>query len=221
VTPSYWVVMPAAGAGRRMTGAPVPKQYLRLDGRCVIEHALAPFLADPRCLGVVVALAADDDRFEALPLTADARVRTAVGGRERRDSVLAGLQALAGVAGPDTWVLVHDAARPCLPAADLERLLEALPTAEDGALLALRVADTLKRADHDGRVVATVPREHVWWAQTPQAFRYARLVAALLAAPSRRAVRDRSSWPGRPTISRSPKRRMSRWPSGSSAGGRR
>lgn len=182
MTVSYWVVMPGAGAGRRMTGAAVPKQYLRLGGRCVIEHALAPFLADPGCLGVVVVLAADDDRFADLPVAADERVRTTVGGRERRDSVLAGLRTLRTVVTPDTWILVHDAARPCLPTADLARLLQALPTAQDGALLALRVADTLKKADDAGRVVSTVPRHHVWRAQTPQAFRYARLIAALEAA---------------------------------------
>ncbi len=133
--------------------APLAKQYLPLAGRTVIEHALAPFLADPACLGVVVALAAGDSRFATLAVAQDPRVAVVTGGAERRDSVAAGLAWLAARAPADAWVLVHDAARPCLPRADLERLLAALPAAPDGALLALRIADTVKRegADSAGR----------------------------------------------------------------------
>ena len=177
--------MPAAGRGRRMAGGDAPpKQYLPLAGRTVIEHALAPFLADAACQGVVVALAAGDDRFAVLPVARDPRVVTVEGGAERRDSVAAGLAAIrARVGGADPWVLVHDAARPCLPRADLARLLASLAAAPDGALLALRVADTVKRADAAGRVAATVPRDGLYRAQTPQAARLGRLLAALAAAP--------------------------------------
>jgi 2-C-methyl-D-erythritol 4-phosphate cytidylyltransferase len=179
--------MPAAGAGERMgtSGGSSPKQYRMLAGLTVIEHALAPFLADPRCAGIVVALRAADLHFQRLRLAADPRLATVTGGAERALSVAAGLRAVAAAVGTlDPWVLVHDAARPCLPAADLDSLLEALPGAPDGALLGVRLADTLKRADASGRVVATLPREGLWRAATPQAFRLRRLLAALAAAPS-------------------------------------
>jgi 2-C-methyl-D-erythritol 4-phosphate cytidylyltransferase / 2-C-methyl-D-erythritol 2,4-cyclodiphosphate synthase len=183
-SPQYWLVTPAAGRGSRMAGAGVAKQYLPLAGRTVLEHALAPFLADPACQGVVVALAADDRHFATLAIARDPRLSTVTGGAARRDSVAAGVAWLRQRLGTaDPWVLVHDAARPCLPRADLARLLAALPAAADGALLALRIVDTVKRGDASGRVAATVPREALWRAQTPQAFRLASLAAALAAEP--------------------------------------
>ena len=162
----------------------LPKQYLPLAGRTVIEHALAPFLADPACRGVIVALAPGDVRFATLAVARDPRVATVSGGLERRDSVAAGLAALAARVDDDPWVLVHDAARPCLPPADLTALLGSLPDSPAGALLAIPVVDTLKRAADDGAVAATVPRAGLWRAQTPQAFRLARLAAALASQPS-------------------------------------
>lgn len=179
----YWLVVPAAGSGRRM-GAASPKQYLTLAGATVLEHALAPFLADSRCRGVVVALAPGDARWASLPVARHAKVRTVPGGAERRDSVLAGLAALRdqGAAAGD-WVLVHDAARPCLARADLERLLAALTDSPDGALLAVPVADTLKRSDEAGRSAETVDRRGLWRALTPQAAPLAVLAAALAAVP--------------------------------------
>jgi 2-C-methyl-D-erythritol 4-phosphate cytidylyltransferase/2-C-methyl-D-erythritol 2,4-cyclodiphosphate synthase len=180
---AYWLVVPAAGSGRRM-GAAAPKQYLPLAGATVLEHALAPFLADPRCRGIVVALAADDERWPTLAVARDARVRRVTGGAERRDSVLAGLEALIAAGGAaDDWVLVHDAARPCLRAADLDALLAALPDAPDGALLAVPLADTLKRADEAGRSAATVDRRTLWRAMTPQAAPLALLRDALARTP--------------------------------------
>jgi len=122
----YWLVMPAAGLSSRF-GADGPKQYAPLDGRTVIEWALAPFLADPRCAQIVVALARDDTGWMqvAARLAAPGRgsVTTVGGGAQRSHSVRLALAALQGRAGPDEWVLVHDAARPCLDAHDLERLL--------------------------------------------------------------------------------------------------
>ena len=185
--PTYWLVMPAAGKGERMgtAGTAVPKQYQPLAGRAVIEHALAPFLADPGCLGVIVALAPGDTAFRRLSLAADPRVTAVTGGAERADSVRAGLVAVeTRVGAADPWVLVHDAARPCLPPADLARLLAALAEAPDGALLAFPITDTLKRADEAGRSVATLPRARLWRAATPQAFRLRRLLAALAAQPA-------------------------------------
>lgn len=179
----YWLVVPAAGNGRRM-GAATPKQYLQLAGATVIEHALAPFLADERCRGVFVALAAGDARWPALPCARESRVRAVAGGAARRDSVAAGLAAIAAGGGAaEDWVLVHDAARPCLARADLERLLAALPSSPDGALLAVPVADTLKRADGDSRSSGTVDRDGLWRALTPQAARLGVLRAALEHAP--------------------------------------
>lgn len=178
----YWLVMPAAGSGRRM-GLQQPKQYLSLAGRTVVEHALAPFLADGRCAGVVVALAADDATWPTLAVAREPRVHAVTGGARRQDSVAAGLAAIAArVGAEDPWVLVHDAARPCLAAADLDALLAVLPDAPDGALLARPVADTLKRAGADHAVERTVERAALWHALTPQAFRLRALAAALGAA---------------------------------------
>jgi 2Fe-2S type ferredoxin (ISC system) len=179
MTSSYWVVIPAAGAGRRMGAGGIPKQYLRLGDRAVIEHAAAPFLADARCGGIVFALAADDHHFRTLSLARDSRVHTTLGGQERRDSVLAGLRAIDALTGTDPLVLVHDAARPCLQAASIAALLAAAEQHADGALLAVRISDTVKRSDAHGRVESTVARDGLWRAQTPQAFPLRRLMMAL------------------------------------------
>lgn len=167
---SFWAIVPAAGRGERMGGT-VPKQYLSLVGRTVIEWAIAPLLADSRCRRLIVALNADDTDFNALSLSADARVQRVLGGRERADSVRAGLNALAAEADEADWVLVHDAARPCLGASELEALLTELQDDPVGGLLARPVVDTLKRA-LDDRAQATVPRAGLWRALTPQMFRY-------------------------------------------------
>ena len=184
----YWLVMPAAGAGRRF-GGELPKQYAPLCGTTVIEWSLAPFLADARCAGIMVALAPGDRRWPQLPLAA--RTGTAPGGGERSQSVRAGLEALRGRAAPEDWVLVHDAARPCLDAQDLERLLSAVPDHAVGGLLAVRVADTLKRAQPGEAagavlVAGTQERAGLWRALTPQMFRYGELCAALDAAHAAR-----------------------------------
>ena len=167
--------MPAAGIGRRF-GAGRPKQYAPLCGRTVIEWSLAPFLMDPRCAGAVVALARDDPYW---PAVAPAPVTAAPGGAERSHSVRNALAALAARADPEDWVLVHDAARPCLPREDLDRLLGELASHPVGGLLATPAADTLKRSDVSGDVQQTVDRAGLWRALTPQMFRYGRLCEAL------------------------------------------
>ncbi len=188
----YWAVIPAAGAGRRM-GGEIPKQYLMLHGRRVIEWSLAPFLRDPRCIGVMVVIAAEDAYWSQLQLcdasvSADNRhdkIRITHGGAERANSVLAGLAALrvGGIAQAEDWVLVHDAARPCLAISDIDALLNAVGGADtDGALLATPLTDTLKRVGPDLRVESTVPRTGLWRALTPQMFRLEKLHAALLQA---------------------------------------
>ncbi len=179
-----WVVIPAAGAGRRMTGAIpnqlLPKQYLQLAGRTVIEWSIAPFLARGDVAGIVVAVSPDDSRFTTLPIAIESRVRVTTGGVERANSVMRGLLALN--ARDNDWVLVHDAARPCLHEMDLAGLIDELANDEVGGLLAAPVADTLKSADAMQRVSATVPREKLWRALTPQMFRYGLLQKALQAA---------------------------------------
>lgn len=185
---SYWLVVPAAGRGARY-GGDTPKQYLSLGGRTVLEHALAPFLADPRLSGAVVALDPGDAHYATLPLAADRRVERVTGGAERADSVRAGLARVADLAeGADPWVLVHDAARPLVTRTEIDALVGALGDSPDGALLALPVADTLKRAADDGRVAATVDRSGLWRALTPQAFRLSRLMRALAAAGGRQVT---------------------------------
>lgn len=171
----YWLVMPAAGIGRRF-GTDRPKQYAPLCGRMVIEWALAPFLTDARCTGAVVALAPDDPFWATIGPSA---VLVAPGGQERSHSVRNGLAALESRASRDDWVLVHDAARPCVPRSDLDLLLDELDTHPVGGLLATPAADTLKRADASRNVQQTVDRAGLWRALTPQMFRYGRLCEAL------------------------------------------
>ena len=184
----YWLVMPAAGVGRRF-GNTKPKQYALLQGRTVIEWALAPFLTDPSCAGVSISLAADDpywgevaDRLAKLPGRTPELI-FAGGGVERSHSVRKGLAALGSRALADDWVLVHDAARPCLSSNDLQHLLDRLGTHRVGGLLATPAADTLKRASlepgADPEVVQTVDRAGLWRALTPQMFRYEMLCDAL------------------------------------------
>ncbi len=190
--PSYWLVIPAAGRGARF-GGPTPKQYLALGTRTVLEHSLAPFLADRRLLGVAVALSAHDTHFDTLPVASDPRIWRVVGGQERADSVQAGLAHVRAVspAGSDPWVLVHDAVRPLISPVEIHLLLDSLGDSPDGALLAAPVADTLKRADASGAVDHTVDRSGLWRALTPQAFTLSLLERALAHARAEgRAVTD-------------------------------
>jgi 2-C-methyl-D-erythritol 4-phosphate cytidylyltransferase len=177
----YSVVIPAAGIGRRM-GADRPKQYLLLAGRPILEHVCRLFLSESGCRAVVVGLDDNDPSWETLELGHDTRLIRAPGGGERCHTVLNALQALEGTASASDWVLVHDAARPCLRRADLHRLLDDLADDPVGGLLAVPAPDTMKRADSDNRVAKTVARTNLWHAQTPQMFRLGALGAALRAA---------------------------------------
>lgn len=176
-----WAVVPAAGRGRRF-GAEVPKQYLSLAGRTLIEHSLRAVLAHDDVDGVVVALSPDDSDWPGWREIGGKPVLTCIGGAERADSVLAGLHALPATLSEDQWVLVHDAARPCLRPRDLARLLAVGQADPVGALLAAPVRDTLKRADQVGRSLSTEPRDWLWRALTPQLFRRGGLTRALEAA---------------------------------------
>ncbi len=178
-TPAFWAVIPAAGVGARMA-ADRPKQYLQLGRQTLLEHSLDCFLDHPLLKGVVVSVAEDDPYWPGLPCARDPRIRRATGGRERADSVLNALLLLhAQGAADDDWVLVHDAARPNLARGDLDKLLSELADDPVGGLLAVPARDTLKRADAQGRVSATIDRSTVWQAYTPQMFRLGLLHRAL------------------------------------------
>jgi len=149
----------------------------------MLQHAVGALLGASELDTVFVVLSADDDTFRRLDWD-DCGNRVAplyCGGATRRDSVLNGLIAAAAEVDPDDWVLVHDAARPCLALKDLRRLIEAVLPDEAGGILAVRAADTLKRGDEQERIVATEPREGLWHAQTPQMFRHGVLLGALRA----------------------------------------
>jgi len=171
--------MPAAGSGLRF-GQGLPKQYMPLAGRTVIEWALAPFLEDERCMQIVVALAPGDATFATLPVSREPRLSRVTGGAHRAESVAAALQAVTGA--EDDWVLVHDAARPCMTRSELDSLLDSARTGVPGALLAVPVADTLKRGAADHLVVDTPSRDSLWRALTPQMFPRGLLRRALDAA---------------------------------------
>jgi 2-C-methyl-D-erythritol 4-phosphate cytidylyltransferase len=173
-----WAVLPAAGRGERF-GAARPKQYQKVHGRAVLSWSIRALLAERSISGIVVAVAAGDRRFGRLPEARDARVRSCIGGARREVSVAHALECLAGEARDHDWVLVHDAARPCLHRDDLRRLLERAGREPAGGLLAVPVGDTLKRGS-EGRVGETVPREGLWRALTPQLFRYGLLRRALM-----------------------------------------
>ncbi len=188
-----WAVVPAAGVGRRM-GADRPKQYLTLLGRTVLEHTLERLLAFRPVQGVVVAVSEDDPYWPQLPVAALRTVRRAPGGEERCHSVRNALEVLAEVAEPEDWVLVHDAARPCIRRDDLERLVQRAVTSVSGGLLAVPVRDTIKRGDARARIVETVDRTALWHALTPQMFRLGPLREALREAVEQGlAVTDEAS----------------------------
>ena len=174
---NYWAVVPAAGVGRRMQ-AGLPKQYLLLNGRRVIDWTLEVLLAEPCIRGVCVALGAEDPLWESCEHAGHPRVRRVAGGEERAHSVLNALLALETEAALADRVLVHDAARPCLRPEDLSKLLE-LASGAAGGLLAMPVRDTMKRADADGCSEATLDRSRIWHAFTPQLFPLATLRDAL------------------------------------------
>jgi 2-C-methyl-D-erythritol 4-phosphate cytidylyltransferase len=175
-----FAIVPAAGSGARF-GEATPKQYRLLLGRPLLHHALAVLCAEPRIAQVAVVIAPGDAWFGGVDWSSfESRLRVLkCGGPTRALSVRNALEALASDIDDEDWVLVHDAARPCLDAEALDRLIVGLADDEVGGLLATPVADTLKRADADRRAVATQSREGLWQAQTPQMFRRALLSRAL------------------------------------------
>lgn len=177
VEPDLWCVVPAAGRGTRF-GADVPKQYLPLAGDALIAHTLRRLSRHARIAGLMLALAADDRRWDGIDQWDGKPLRTTLGGVQRADSVLAALRALPDAVSDDAFVLVHDAARPCVRNRDITRLVEfGIPAG--GALLGAPLRDTLKRVDADARSAGTESWEARWRAFTPQLFRRGELTAAL------------------------------------------
>ncbi|HBE9082082.1 2-C-methyl-D-erythritol 4-phosphate cytidylyltransferase [Serratia fonticola] len=165
-SPQVIAVLPAAGIGSRMQ-AECPKQYLTIGHQTILEHAIHALLRHPRITQVIVAISPEDQQFKTLPIASDPRVLVTEGGQQRADSVLAGLQ----LAGNAHWVLVHDAARPCLHPDDLERLLAITAYSKVGGILAAPVRDTMKRAQVGQSIIShTVERQDLWHALTPQLF---------------------------------------------------
>jgi 2-C-methyl-D-erythritol 4-phosphate cytidylyltransferase len=166
-------------------GGVTPKQYLQLQKRPIIEHTLERLLEHPDIAGVCVALADDDDRWERCAYAKHSKIIRAQGGAERCHSVLNALARLQQSADPEDWVLVHDAARPCLHREDLETLISTLREHPVGGLLGVPVRDTMKRSDPQGGVRETVVRDNLWHAFTPQMFRLGMLQQALQDALSK------------------------------------
>jgi 2-C-methyl-D-erythritol 4-phosphate cytidylyltransferase len=180
VTSRFFGLVAAAGSGSRF-GVAGPKQYFALRGKPMLYHSVERLLAAPQVEVVFVVLAPGDTEFRRHDWSAfGERVAPLYcGGASRRESVLNGLIAAASAVDPNDWILVHDAARPCLGEAELRRLIDEAGGDEVGGILAVPVSDTLKRADEERRILSTEPREHLWQAQTPQMFRHGMLLRAL------------------------------------------
>lgn len=195
-TPRFWAVIPAAGIGSRFgnkSGNKTPKQYAHINGRTILEHSAHTLLQNDQLQKVVIALHTDDTQARQLPSLKHEKVQFVTGGAERADSVLHALLFLREHAQPEDWVLVHDAARPCLAAQDLQKLMETLQDDPVGGILAVQAIDTLKKVDGHS-ITNTVDRSIIWQAQTPQMFRFKLLLDALqYAADKKIPITDEAS----------------------------
>jgi 2-C-methyl-D-erythritol 4-phosphate cytidylyltransferase len=191
---NIWVVIPAAGVGRRMV-SDMPKQYLLLNEKPVIEHSLRVFDRHASVSEIIVAISEEDEYWSSLDFKPSKPLHKVNGGKERCDSVLNGLKFLENKANASDWVLVHDAARPCLRSEDLDLLLRKLQQHEVGGILAVPVRDTMKRSFSNGNIIKeTVERENLWHALTPQMFRFKLLKDSLESALNEsKSVTDEAS----------------------------
>jgi len=182
--PKIFAIVPAAGQGTRI-GDAVPKQYFPLAGKPMMFHSIETLAGVARIDAVLVVLSPLDRHWGAHDWSAfpDKIEAVFAGGAERSHSVVNAIAHLEGRAAKDDWILVHDAARPCLTASLVEQFLDEVGEDPIGGLLAMPLADTLKRAEETLRVASTVPRENLWRAQTPQMFRYDLLKRALARRP--------------------------------------
>lgn len=183
----YWAIIPAAGVGRRMRSE-VPKQYLPLGERTVLEHTLHRIALHPLIAEIVVVISEDDTHWKKLHLDWVAKpVKTVFGGAERCHSVLNGLQAISRQADDNDWVLVHDAARPCVRPDDIEKLITQCRD-DVGGILAIPVSDTMKQCSAQGLSERTVDRNNLWHALTPQMFHLGKLRDALTQALNKKLL---------------------------------
>ena len=187
-TLSFSVVIPAGGIGKRV-GADMPKQYLPILDKTIIEHSIAPFLAHPDIKKVIVSVAKNDQWFKTLSVAQHPKLTIVEGGKERVDSVLNALKTLP----MDDYVLVHDAARPCLQTSDINKLISHARTTNTGAMLACRVRDTMKRTDQYNQIEHTVERQNLWHALTPQMFNNQQLVTAISNIEQQYLITDEAS----------------------------
>ncbi|MFT5575891.1 MAG: 2-C-methyl-D-erythritol 4-phosphate cytidylyltransferase [Bermanella sp.] len=188
----WWGVVPAAGCGARME-ADIPKQYLSIGGETLLSRSVKRLLKLSRLEQIVVAVDRDDERWYQLPVMSDLRVKVVIGGAERAESVLVGLLALTN-AHDDDWVMVHDAARPCVRSSAMRKMLDTLANDPVGGIMALPVADTLKQSNSVQKISKTIDRRGLWAAQTPQLFRLGLLRKALQQAQAKgTSVTDEAS----------------------------
>ena len=181
----FWAVIPAAGSGNRM-GTEIPKQYLKIRGRYILEYTVSRFTGVGAMQGIVVVISENDAYWHELEASRNDRVMSAIGGRERYHSVLNGLYRLRDLAGDEDWILVHDAARPCVREQDIRVLMENVKDHTVGGLLGVPARDTMKRADANEEIAETIPRQGLWHALTPQMFRKGMLQRAIEKAISER-----------------------------------
>lgn len=182
INKKIWVIIPAAGVGKRMQSE-IPKQYLLLNDKTVLEHTLNRFNSHSEISEIIVAISKEDEYWPSLKMNFAKPVHTVNGGKERCDSVLNGLKFLENKAEENDWVLVHDAARPCLRTNDLNLLLTELHRDPVGGILAIPVRDTMKRSiENTNKIKETVERDGLWHALTPQMFRFKLLKDALESA---------------------------------------
>jgi 2-C-methyl-D-erythritol 4-phosphate cytidylyltransferase len=178
---NIWAIVPAAGAGKRVGGV-VPKQYLSLNDRPLIEWTLKRLLQLDELVRIIVVVSTDDGYWPELEVSRHSRIQRSDGGAERCYSVLNGLNALEGQASDNDWVLVHDAARPCVRVSDIRQLIARAQDTDDGAILAMRVRDTMKISNKNNKIKETINRDSMWHALTPQIFRFGQLKLALVKA---------------------------------------
>lgn len=188
-----WLIVPAAGIGARM-GSNLPKQYLPLGNKTVLEHTLERLLRLQSIRSLLLVLHPNDNHWHTLALSLDSRIQVVVGGDERSHSVFNALNSLEQTAAENDWVLVHDAARPCINLTNIQDLCNQVSDHPVGGILGIPVSDTLKSVDSDQQICATVDRSRMWQAQTPQVFRYGILRSCLTRAlQENKTVTDESS----------------------------
>lgn len=190
----FHIIVPAAGSGQRF-GGPIPKQYMELCGKPIIQNSLerlfevADFLSVDQ---ITVAVSDDDDYWQQFDISNNTRIRTISGGDTRAESVQNALKSLSG-ALDDDWVIIHDAVRPLVSVADITKMVSSLSGHDTGGLLATPVYETVKRANLEGEVIATEDRNGLWIAQTPQMFRYGILMDSLNVSGNSAEITDEAS----------------------------